>query len=108
MATLAVVANLLPSSLVSNVTRSQAAHIDIATSNLPGYLGESYVAGAKTQHCYAFGPVAGTACNTTLYTTAGSIDIGLHIDPAAIEDPGLFRDCVEAAFVDLLAADQPS
>ncbi|MFW2381835.1 MAG: wax ester/triacylglycerol synthase domain-containing protein [Acidimicrobiales bacterium] len=105
MAALAVVANLLPSSVVSNVTRSQAAHIDIATSNLPGYLGDSYVAGAKTLHCYAFGPVAGTACNITLYTTAGSIDIGLHIDPVAIEDPGLLRQCVQEAFDELLAID---
>lgn len=108
MATLAVVANLLPSPLVSNVTRSQAAHIDIATSNLPGYLGESYVAGAKTLHCYAYGPVAGTACNITLFTTAGSIDIGLHIDPAAIADPGLLRQCVSDAFDDLLASDRPA
>jgi WS/DGAT/MGAT family acyltransferase len=105
MAALAVVANLLPSPLVSSVTRSQAAHIDIATSNLPGYLGDSYVAGAKTMHTYALGPVAGTACNTTLYTTAGSIDICLHVDPIAIEDPGLLRECVQAAFDDLMASD---
>ncbi len=108
MALLAVVANLLPGQLVSNVTRSQAAHIDIATSNLPGYLGDSYVAGAKTLHTYALGPVAGTACNTTLYTTAGSIDICLHMDPAAIEDPGLLRKCVQDAFDDLLAAYRPA
>ncbi len=108
MALLAVVANLLPGQLVSNVTRSQAAHIDIATSNLPGYLGDSYVAGAKTLHTYALGPVAGTACNITLYTTAGSIDICLHMDPAAIEDPGLLRQCVQDAFDDLLAADHPA
>jgi WS/DGAT/MGAT family acyltransferase len=107
MAALAVVANLLPSPLVSSVTRAQAAHIDIATSNLPGYLGDSYVAGAKTMHTYALGPVAGTACNITLYTTAGSIDICLHIDPAAIEDPGLLRQCVQEAFDDLLASDRP-
>ncbi|MBT8240663.1 MAG: DUF1298 domain-containing protein [Acidimicrobiia bacterium] len=105
MAALAVVANLLPGSLVSNVTRTQASHIDIATSNLPGYLGNSYVAGAKTMHTYAFGPVAGTACNITLYTVAGSIDIGLHIDPVAIEDPGLLRQCVQDAFDDLMAAE---
>jgi hypothetical protein len=103
MAALAVVANLLPGNFVSNLTRTQASHIDIATSNLPGYLGKSYVAGAKTLHTYAFGPVAGTACNITLYTTAGSIDIGLHIDPAAIADPVLLRQCVQDAFDDLMA-----
>ena len=108
MAALAVVANLLPDQLVSSVTRSQAAHIDIATSNLAGYLGDSYVAGAKTLHTYAFGPVAGTACNITLYTTSGSIDVGLHVDPAAIEDPGLLRQCVQDAFDDLMAKEVDS
>jgi WS/DGAT/MGAT family acyltransferase len=108
MAALAVVANLLPGNFVSNLTRTQASHIDIATSNLPGYLGNSYVAGAKTLHTYAFGPVAGTACNITLYTTAGSIDIGLHIDPVAIADPVLLRRCVQDAFDDLMAIEVDS
>jgi len=103
MAALAAVAGLLPTPLVTGVTRSQAAHVDMATSNLPGYLGETYVAGAKTLYSYPLGPVAGTACNITLYTVAGSINVGMHIDPAAIEDPGLFRICSEAAFDDLMA-----
>lgn len=102
MAALATLANLLPTPLVTSMTRSQAAHIDMATSNLPGYLGETFVAGAKTLHTYVLGPVAGTACNVTLHTTAGSIDIGMHIDPAAIEDPTLLRCCTEEAFDDLM------
>lgn len=102
MAVLATVANLLPTPLVTSMTRSQAAHIDMATSNLPGYLGETFVAGAKTLHTYVLGPVAGTACNVTLHTTAGSIDIGMHIDPAAIEDPTLLRCCTEEAFHELM------
>ncbi len=103
MAALAAVAGLLPTPVVTEVTRAQAAHIDMATSNLPGYLGETYVAGAKTVCSYPLGPVAGTACNVTLYTIAGSINIGMHIDPAAIDDPGLFRRCAEDAFGDLMA-----
>lgn len=103
MSALAAVAGLLPTPLVTGVTRTQAAHIDMATSNLPGYLGDTYVAGAKTVLSYPLGPVAGTACNVTLYTIAGSINIGMHIDPAAIEDPGLFRRCAEEAFADLKA-----
>lgn len=103
MAALATVAGLLPTTLITGVTRTQAAHIDIATSNLPGYLGKSYVAGAKTLYSYPLGPVAGTACNITLYTIAGSINIGMHIDPAAIEDPALLRRCTEEAFDDLMA-----
>jgi hypothetical protein len=107
MAAVATVANLLPTPWVTNVARSQAAHVDLATSNLPGYLGDSFVAGARTLHTYIFGPVAGTACNVTLYTTAGSIDIGVHVDPVAITDPPLLRACLEEALADLLALVAP-
>ena len=42
------------------------------------------------------GPVAGTACNATALSYENSFDIGLFIDPTAIEAPGDFRDAVEA------------
>lgn len=103
LAAIAPVANLLPTSVVTSVARSQAGHLDLATSNLPGYLGASYVAGAKVEHTYVFGPVAGTACNLTAYTTAGQLDLGLHVDPAAIDDPVLLLHCLDGAFGDLLA-----
>lgn len=107
MAAVATVANLLPTPWVTSAARSQAAHVDIATSNLPGYLGDSFVAGAQTEHTYVLGPVAGTACNITLYTTAGSIDVGLHVDPAAVAEPDRLRRCLESAFTDLVAAATP-
>jgi WS/DGAT/MGAT family acyltransferase len=107
LAAVATVANLMPTPWVTNVARSQAAHVDMATSNLPGYLGDSFVAGAQTLHTYIFGPVAGTACNITLYTTAGSIDVGIHVDPAAVADPPLLRQCLEEAFADLVAVVAP-
>ncbi|MBK9180348.1 MAG: DUF1298 domain-containing protein [Acidimicrobiales bacterium] len=103
MATVAALANLIPTAVVTSTIRSQAAHIDFATSNLPGYLGDTYVAGARTLHTYVFGPVAGTACNLTLFTTAGSVDIGVHADPAAITDTALLRRCLDDAYADLLA-----
>jgi WS/DGAT/MGAT family acyltransferase len=102
-AAVAPLANVLPTGVVTSIARSQAAHIDVATSNLPGYLGDSYIAGAKTLHTYVFGPVAGTACNVTLYTTAGSIDVGVHLDPAAITDADRWQQCLAASFHDLVA-----
>ena len=59
MATVATVANLLPTWVVTSLIRTQAGHIDFATSNLPGFLGDTWVAGARTLHTYAWGPVAG-------------------------------------------------
>lgn len=103
MSTVAAVANLLPGPLVTSTIRSQARHIDLATSNVPGYLGDTYVAGAKTLHTFAFGPVAGTAGNLTLFTTAGSCDIGVHLDPVAVVEPERFGRALEDALLDLLA-----
>ena len=37
MAAVATIANELPASLVTCLIRSQASHVDFATSNLPGY-----------------------------------------------------------------------
>ena len=56
MATVAAVANLLPTWMVTGLIRNQASHIDFATSNLPGFLGDTWVAEARTLHTYAPGP----------------------------------------------------
>ena len=63
-----------------------------------------YIAGARIEANYPMGPLAGTAFNLTLLCYRGSLDMGLNIDPAAVEDPELLKDCIEQAFVDLLEA----
>jgi WS/DGAT/MGAT family acyltransferase len=103
MGVVATVANLVPTSVVTSLIRSQASHIDFATSNLPVFLGDTYVAGARTLHAYAFGPLAGTAFNLTLMSIAGSLDIGAHLDPAAVTEPELLRVSLEDAYRDLIA-----
>ena len=104
LASMAAVANLLPTPVVTGLARDQARHIDFATSNLPGFPGDSFVAGAKTLHSYPFGPVAGTAFNLTMLSVAGVLDLGVNIDPAAVTDPGRLASCLEAAYADLMTA----
>lgn len=96
------IANLLPTSVITKTARSQAAHIDFATSNLRGAPFALYCAGAKVEATVCMGPVAGTAANITALSYNGSVDLGMFIDPVAIEDPADYRACVEAAFDDLL------
>src|SRR4029078_8054329 len=81
---LAGLANLLPTSLVTSVARSQAAKMDFATSNLRGATRRFYISGARVEESYAFGPLAGTAFNATAMSYAGSFAITLFIDPTAI------------------------
>ena len=44
------------------------------------------------------------AFNLTLISYCGSLDMGLNVDAAAVEDPGLLRACTEDAFASDLAA----
>jgi WS/DGAT/MGAT family acyltransferase len=101
---LAGLANLLPTSLVARVARSQAAHVDFATSNVKAAPFPLYISGAGLRYNATMGPVAGTAFNLTTVSYNGSLDMGAFIDPAAVSDPGDLRDCLQEAYSGLIAA----
>ncbi len=96
------VINLLPTSVVTRTARSQAGRIDFATSNLRGAPFPLFCAGAKVLATVCMGPVAGTAANATGLSYDGNFDIGLFLDPVAIDDPEAYRRCVERSFADLV------
>jgi hypothetical protein len=104
VASLAGIANLLPTSVMTRVARSQVTKMDFATSNLRGARVPLYVCGAEVLYNVTMGPVAGTAFNMTTMSYNGSLDIGVFMDPAAIEDPDDLRRCIEEAFEDLIRA----
>ena len=58
--------------------------------------------GAKIVANHPVGPLAGVAFNLTLLSYNHSLDMGVNIDTAAVEDPALLRRCLERAFKDLL------
>ncbi len=103
MGALSGVANLLPTSVVTSAARAAAGKIDFATSNLRGAPFALWVSGARVLRIISMGPVAGTACNATALSYENSFDVGLFIDPTAIDAPGDLRDAVDAAFTDILA-----
>lgn len=102
LAGLAGVANLLPTSLVTSVARSQAARMDFATSNLRGAKRPVFMSGAAVVGNYPFGPLAGTAFNLTTTSYAGRLDMGLFVDPVAVDDPSGLRADLAAAYEELL------
>ena len=101
---LAGVANLLPTSIVTQMARAQAANIDFATSNLRGAWFPTFMSGAAVLHNIVMGPVAGTAMNITAMSHNGQLDIGFFMDPAAIDDPDELRECMRTAYKRLLVA----
>jgi WS/DGAT/MGAT family acyltransferase len=101
---IAGLANLLPTSVVTQVARSQAAKMDFATSNLRAAPFPMYISGAKLLDNVTMGPVAGTAFNLTTISYNGSLDMGMFVDPAAVADPADLRECMLDGYADLLAA----
>jgi diacylglycerol O-acyltransferase len=101
-------ANLLPTSVVTGIARSQAGAVDFATSNVRGAPFEVYVAGGKVLATYPMGPVAGTAWNITMMSYAGTLFMGVHVDPAAVADTELLIRSLRDGFADLIAAAKPS
>jgi hypothetical protein len=102
--TLAAVAAALPTSLITRLARQQAQTVDFATSNVRGAPVPLYLAGAQLLENYPVGPLAGVAFNLTLLSYNHSLDMGVNIDAAAVEDPELLRRCLERAFGALLQA----
>jgi hypothetical protein len=104
MGSVAGLANLLPTSLVTGVARAQTANMDFATSNIRGAPIATYVSGARVLWTGTLGPVAGTAFNLTAMSYDGSFDIGIHADPVAVGNCDDLRRCLAAGLDDLLAA----
>ncbi len=103
---LAGVTAALPTSLLVRLARQQTETVDLATSNLRGSPVPLYLAGARVDANYPIGPTGGTAFNLTLLSYAGSLDIGLNIDAAAVEHPELLRSLMQESFDELVAAGQ--
>lgn len=95
--------NALPTSVVVNFARQQVETVDFATSNLRGAPWDLFIAGAEILGNHPMGPTGGTAFNATVLSYRGSLDMGINIDTAAVEDPTLLRDCIRASFDELLA-----
>jgi hypothetical protein len=104
LATLAAVAAALPTSLVTRLARQQAQTVDFATSNVRGAPVPVYISGAQLLENYPVGPLAGVAFNLTLLSYAGSLDMGVNIDAAAVAEPARLAKHLDGAFKALLRA----
>ena len=100
--TLAGVLNGLPTAVVVRLARQQVETVDFATSNLRGANFDLYVAGAHVLANHPMGPTAGTAFNATVLGYKDSLDLGLNVDTAAVDDPARLGACVEEAFAELV------
>ena len=90
-----VIARLGPAAAVS-VLGAMLKGVDITTSNVPGPPFPVYMAGAKVERFYAFGPLAGAAINITLFSYDGGVHLGINSDRGAVDHELLVRCLHEA------------
>jgi len=102
--TLAALSANLPTSVLTRIARVQSQSIDFATSNVRSGGIPLYIAGGLITENYPVGPLGGVAFNATLLSYNGSLDIGIHIDSAAVEQPELLRQEIERSLNQLIAA----
>jgi WS/DGAT/MGAT family acyltransferase len=99
---IAGVVSYLPGPVVRTLARSQTARVDFAVSNVRGAPFELFIGGAPIVANFPFGPTGATAFNATLLSYRGSMDIGINIDSAAVDEPALLRQLLVDAIDDLL------
>lgn len=77
--------------------------VDLVLSNVPGPTTPMYSAGARIERMIPFGPCAGAAVNITLLSYCGDAAMGINSDRAAVPDPEVLVECIEAGFDEILA-----
>ena len=99
----APVMSRLPSALVVAARARVGAGADLAASNFPGIDREAFIAGARVERTYAFGPLPGAALMATLVSHTGVCCIGLNCDGSVISEPQALRDCMREGLDEVLA-----
>jgi WS/DGAT/MGAT family acyltransferase len=98
----APVVNRLPSTVGSLLSRVGAV-ADLSASNVPGLPYQTYVAGAKVERIFPFGPLPGVAVMAAMVSHAGTCCFGLNIDGAAVDDVDALMECFRAGLDETLA-----
>jgi WS/DGAT/MGAT family acyltransferase len=96
--------NVLPTSMLVRFARQQVETIDFTTSNVRAAPFDLYIAGGLITGNYPLGPLGGTAFNLTMMSYRGALNMGLHVDRGAIDDPALLRELLVESFDALVAA----
>jgi WS/DGAT/MGAT family acyltransferase len=96
-----------PQVLVAEIARQQG-QLDVQASNVAGFPGQVYLAGAAVDRMYSFGPTPGVAVMFVLVSYNGTCGIGVTIDEAAIRDIALFARCIADGFNEVLELATPA
>lgn len=99
---LAAILYRLPTSVSTGIFGALLRGIDFVTSNVPGVPIPVFLAGARMDAQFPFGPMSGAATNITLLSYLDEVQIGVNSDPAAIPDGDVFLGCLTEGFDEIL------
>ncbi|MDF3292635.1 wax ester/triacylglycerol synthase domain-containing protein [Streptomyces silvisoli] len=92
----------IPTPLFTDWYASQSTRLDLQASNFRGIPVPVYVAGARIERMFPFGPLPGCAVMVVLASHCGVCCIGINADPAAVTEPDLFLHCMQAGLDEVL------
>jgi WS/DGAT/MGAT family acyltransferase len=101
-APIAGVLNRLPTRLTTSLFGGMLKGVDFTTSNVPGAPMDVYMAGARVDAQFPFGPLSGAGVNITLMSGPEEVFLGINTDPAAVPDPEVFVGCLQEGFDEIL------
>jgi WS/DGAT/MGAT family acyltransferase len=93
----------LPGALIAQLAGGTTKSADLQASNVPGLREDVYVAGAKLERSYPFGPLPGCAAMITMVSHGPYCCVGANIDAASFKDVEGFGRCLEAGFNEVLS-----
>jgi diacylglycerol O-acyltransferase / wax synthase len=93
----------LPGPLISQLAAGLTKANDLQASNVRGIREDVYIAGAKIERAYPFGPLPGCASMITLASHGSLCCIGANVDPAAVTEPERFDRNLREGFDEVLA-----
>jgi len=80
---------------------------EISASNMPGVPHPVYMAGARVERIFPFGPLPGVAVMAGLISHDGTCCIGLNIDGDAITDMDMFMECMNEGLLEVTSVVAP-
>ena len=95
---IAAAVSRLPTRVLVPALVAQARSVDFVATAFPGLRGARTLCGAPVVESYPFGPRLGCLLNVTGFGNGDRLDVGLTLDPLAIEDPDLLMECLSTAF----------
>lgn len=93
----------LPAPLLTRIQGGATSANDLQASNIPGMRRPTYLAGARIERSYPYAPLPGGALMIAMTSHEDTCCVAVTLDPAAVTDPDLLRECLVAGFDEVLA-----